>query len=58
MLGNVHASYTFTTGRSAHTLTARVDNVGDTLYRNHLSFIKDAVPEVGRSLKLVYGVKF
>jgi iron complex outermembrane receptor protein len=58
VLGNAHASYTFTTGRSAHTLTARVDNAGDTLYRNHLSFIKDAVPEVGRSLKLVYGVKF
>ena len=28
------------------------------LYRNHLSLIKDFVPEVGRNFKVIYGVKF
>jgi hypothetical protein len=41
-----------------NTITARVDNVGDTLYRNHLSLIKDVVPEAGRNLKVLYSVRF
>jgi iron complex outermembrane receptor protein len=55
---NAHASYQLTTGRAVHTFTARVDNVGDELYRNHLSYIKDLAPEMGRSARLVYGVRF
>lgn len=27
-------------------------------YRNHLSYIKDLTPEIGRSLKAVYGLRF
>jgi iron complex outermembrane receptor protein len=57
-LVNLHGSYTFTAGRSAHTLTLRLDNATARLYRNHLSYIKDLAPEPGRSLKLVYGVRF
>ena len=49
---------TFTTGSSAHTFTLRLDNAGDRLYRNHLSFIKEQAAEPGRSLKLVYRVRF
>ena len=41
-----------------HTITARLDNVTDELYRNHLSFIKDLTPEMGRNFKLLYNVKF
>jgi iron complex outermembrane recepter protein len=41
-----------------HTITLRLDNATDTTYRNHLSYIKDLVPEAGRSVKLVYGVRF
>jgi iron complex outermembrane receptor protein len=52
------ASYTFMTGRSVSTLTARLDNATNELYRNHLSFIKDFVPEMGRNFKVVYGVRF
>jgi iron complex outermembrane receptor protein len=52
------ASYTFMTGRSVSTLTARLDNASNELYRNHLSFIKDFVPEMGRNFKVVYGVRF
>ena len=55
---NGHGSYQFTTGQTVHTVTLRVDNVGDELYRNHLSYIKDLTPEMGRSFKLVYGVRF
>jgi iron complex outermembrane recepter protein len=51
------ASYSF--GQAAvHTLTARLDNATDTLYRNHLSLIKDLVPEMGANFKLLYNVKF
>jgi iron complex outermembrane receptor protein len=57
-LVNFHGSYQITSGHAVHTLTVRADNVADELYRNHLSYIKDLTPEVGRSLKLVYGVRF
>jgi iron complex outermembrane receptor protein len=52
------ASYTFMTGRTVSTVTARLDNASNELYRNHLSFIKDFVPEMGRNFKVVYGVRF
>jgi iron complex outermembrane recepter protein len=52
------ASYSFVSGRAVSTITARVDNITDTLYRNHLSLIKDLVPEMGRNFKLLYNVKF
>ena len=34
-----------------HTITARLDNVTNELYRSHLSLIKDLVPEMGRNFK-------
>jgi iron complex outermembrane receptor protein len=52
------ASYSFGTGDAVHTVTARLDNATDELYRNHLSFIKHLVPEMGRSVKLLYNMKF
>jgi iron complex outermembrane recepter protein len=55
---NFHGSYQITTGHTVHTITLRSDNIGDELYRNHLSYIKDLAPEMGRSVKLVYGVRF
>jgi iron complex outermembrane receptor protein len=55
---NFHGSYQITTGSTVHTVTLRVDNAADELYRNHLSYIKDLAPEMGRSVKLVYGVRF
>jgi iron complex outermembrane recepter protein len=51
-------SYSFPTGRSVSTITARLDNATNVLYRNHLSLIKDFVPEVGRNFKVIYGVRF
>jgi iron complex outermembrane recepter protein len=52
------ASYSFGTDRMLSTITARLDNATNELYRNHLSFIKDFVPEMGRNFKLIYSVKF
>jgi iron complex outermembrane recepter protein len=55
---NLHGSYTLTTGATAHTLTVRLDNANDRLYRNHLSYLKELAPEMGRSFRVVYGVRF
>jgi iron complex outermembrane receptor protein len=54
----LYGSYSFQTGGAVSTLTLRLDNATNELYRNHLSLIKDVVPEMGRNLKLVYGVRF
>jgi iron complex outermembrane recepter protein len=52
------AAYSLQMGRTVHTITGRMDNVTDELYRNHLSLIKDLAPEMGRNFKLLYNVKF
>ena len=52
------AAYSVTQGNVLHTITARLDNLTDELYRNHLSYIKDLAPETGRNFKLLYNVKF
>jgi iron complex outermembrane receptor protein len=57
-LFNLNASYTFVTGRAAHIVSVGGYNLGDTLYRNHLSFIKNIAPEMGRSLRLNYSLRF
>ena len=57
-LGRVYASYSFGQGAVAHTFTARLENITNELYRNHLSLIKDLVPEMGRNFRLLYNVKF
>jgi iron complex outermembrane receptor protein len=54
----LYAAYSFGRGRHVQTITARLDNAVNELYRNHLSFIKDFVPETGRDFKLVYSVRF
>jgi len=41
-----------------HSVTLRADNLTDATYRNHLSRIKDIMPEAGRSVTLVYRVDF
>jgi len=52
------ASYGFERGGVLNTLTARLDNATNELYRNHLSLVKDLVPEMGRNFKLIYAVRF
>ena len=55
---NLNASYTFVTKRAAHIFSVGGYNLGDTLYRNHLSFIKNIAPELGRSFRLNYSLRF
>jgi iron complex outermembrane receptor protein len=52
------AAYSLQAGQAVHTITARLDNATNELYRNHLSLIKDLAPEMGRNFKLLYNVKF
>lgn len=52
------ASYSFQAGAATNTITLRLDNVADELYRNHLSLIKQLVPEKGRDFKVLYSVRF
>jgi iron complex outermembrane receptor protein len=51
-------AYSIQAGSVLHTITARLDNVADELYRNHLSLIKDFAPEMGRNFKRLYNLKF
>jgi iron complex outermembrane receptor protein len=52
------ASYSIQAGGAVHTVTARLDNVTNERYRNHLSFVKDEVAEMGRDFRVVYSVRF
>ncbi len=54
----LHASYSFKSGGATSTITARAENLTNELYRNHLSYVKDFVPEMGRTFKVVYRVEF
>ncbi len=58
VLFNLDASYTLARQHFVHQLNFRVFNIGDRLYRNHLSFIKDLAPEIGRGVSLSYVMKF
>jgi iron complex outermembrane receptor protein len=54
----IFGSYSFVVHDIVHTVTARVDNVTNELYRNHLSLIKESVAEPGRGVKVLYGLTF
>ncbi len=54
----LYGSYSFARGTVLHTITGRLDNATNELYRNHLSLVKDVVPEMGRNFRLVYGMRF
>jgi iron complex outermembrane receptor protein len=43
-------------GSRLHALTVRVENVGNVLYRDHLSRTKVVLPEAGRNLSLLYRI--
>jgi iron complex outermembrane receptor protein len=57
-LVRLFGAYSFQAGGALNTLTVRLDNATDRLYRNHLSFIKDLVPERGRNFRVVYSARF
>lgn len=55
---NLRASYTVVRNRVAHQFAVNVFNIGDQLYRNHSSFIKDLAPEIGRGIRATYVLRF
>lgn len=54
---HLNATYSFTRGHIMHTFNVNAFNLGDRLYRNHLSFIKDFAPELGRGVRVAYTVR-
>jgi iron complex outermembrane receptor protein len=55
---NVISSYTMARPHYAHIFAVNAFNLGDKLYRNHLSFIKDLAPEIGRGVRFIYTIRY
>ena len=55
---NVGGSYIVGSQHHAHIITFNAYNLTDKLYRNHVSFIKDFAPEIGRGLRVGYTIRF
>ncbi len=55
---DINGSYTIATDHFAHIFTVSAYNLTDRLYRNHLSFIKDLAPEMGRGIRVGYTFRF
>ena len=52
------AGLRFTTGGRLNVLTVSLDNLTNEEYRNHLSRVKEIMPEAGRGLSVIYRVVF
>ena len=57
-LVDVRGSYIWPRERTAHIVSFTVSNVTNKLYRNHTSFIKDRITEMGRGVRVSYGLRF
>ena len=55
---NVAGSYTIGKQHFAHIISFNAYNLTNKLYRNHVSFIKDLVPEIGRGIRVGYTIRF
>jgi iron complex outermembrane recepter protein len=55
---NLRGMYTITRQHAVHLFGVNFFNAGNRLYRNHLSFIKDIAPEIGRGVSFSYSVRF
>lgn len=55
---NLFSQYRFERWELLHTISLNANNVLNTTYRNHLSRIKDLIPEPGRNISLLYRVYF
>lgn len=57
-LFNVSGNYTIGKAHLAHIFSVNAYNLLNKEYRNHLSFIKELAPEVGRGVKFSYTIRF
>ena len=55
---NLTGSYTLARERSAQIFSFNAYNLTDKFYQNHLSLIKDRMPEIGRGVRFSYTVRF
>ena len=55
---NLNASYTYPSKHVSHHVAVDAFNLGDRLYFNHLSLIKDIAPEIGRGVRVTYSLRF
>jgi iron complex outermembrane receptor protein len=55
---NLLGSYTFAGPHVTHMFGVNAFNLNDKLYRNHLSFIKEFAPEIGRGVRFSYTLNF
>ena len=52
------ASYMLARQHFVHLFGVQLFNAGNALYRNHLSFIKEFAPEMGRGVRFTYTLRF
>jgi iron complex outermembrane recepter protein len=52
------AGYRLVRGGQIHSIALRIENVGDRLYRDHLSRLKSVMPEAGRNVSLTYRLSY
>jgi len=57
-LFQLDTSYVLAGAHTAHVFSVTALNLGNRLYRNHLSFIKERAPEVGRGVRFTYSLRF
>ncbi|MFN0278755.1 MAG: TonB-dependent receptor [Pyrinomonadaceae bacterium] len=55
---NVTASYILPTKHTANVFSVSAYNLNNKLYFNHISFIKDISPEIGRGIRFSYTLRF
>ena len=55
---NLEASYTLAQQHAVHIFSVNAFNLGDRFYQNHLSFIKELAPEIGRGARFSYTMRF
>ena len=55
---NLRSSYSIVRSHQIHMISANFFNMGDRLYRNHVSFLKEEAPEIGRGVSFSYSVRF
>lgn len=57
-VANFRTSYAIATSHTTHIFSVDAFNLGNRLWRNHLSFIKDLAPEIGRGVRFGYTLRF
>ena len=55
---NIGGNYVISSKHAAHIFSVNAYNLNNKLYYNHISFIKDISPEIGRGVRFGYTVRF